>query len=267
MIKSFFSFIRLILLQKYLIGVMAKRELETQYVGSLLGFIWTFIQPIVMISVFWFVFSVGFRVQPTNNVPFVVWLAAGMASWLVFADIINGSAGVVVSHAHFIKKTLFPAEILPIIKLASCLITHFVFIIILLILIVFHDLPITLSFLQFLYYLFCMSVLALGLGFAVSAFNVFIRDISQMVVIALQLGFWTTPIFWDIHIMPPKVQTILKLNPMFYIVQGYRDSFIYSSPFWEHPYQTLYFWVVTLTIFSIGALIFRKLKPQFADVL
>jgi len=105
MIKSFFSFIRLILLQKYLIGVMAKRELETQYVGSLLGFIWTFIQPIVMISVFWFVFSVGFRVQPTNNVPFVVWLAAGMASWLVFADIINGSAGVVVSHAHFIKKS------------------------------------------------------------------------------------------------------------------------------------------------------------------
>ena len=112
-----------------------------------------------------------------------------------------------------------------------------------------------------------MSILALGLGFAVAAFNVFIRDINQVVGITLQFGFWATPIFWDIQIMPREVQKILKLNPMFYIVQGYRDSFIYSSPFWDHPYQTLYFWVVTLMIFSIGALIFKKLKPQFADVL
>lgn len=112
-----------------------------------------------------------------------------------------------------------------------------------------------------------MSILSLGLGFAVAAFNVFIRDISQVVFIVLQIGFWTTPIFWDINIMPPQIQMILKLNPMFYIVQGYRESFVYASPFWKHPYQTLYFWVVTLIIFSVGALIFKKLKPQFADVL
>ncbi len=221
---------------------MAKRELEAQYVGSLLGFIWTFIQPMVMIFVFWFVFSVGFRVQPTNDVPFVVWLTAGMAAWFVFADIINGSVVVVVSYSHFIKKTMFPVEILPVIKIVSCLITHLVFLVILIALIIIHKMPINLFFLQFLYYLFCMSVLALGLGFAVSAFNVFIRDINQIVVIILQLGFWTTPIMWDIQIMPPQVQTILKFNPMVYIVQGYRDSFIYSSPFWEHACQTLYFW-------------------------
>jgi lipopolysaccharide transport system permease protein/teichoic acid transport system permease protein len=246
---------------------MAKRELEAQYVGSLLGFIWTFIQPMVMIFVFWFVFSVGFRVQPTNNVPFVVWLAAGMASWFVFSDIINGSVGVIVSYSHFIKKTMFPVEILPVIKIVSCLITHLVFLVILVGLIIIQNMPVNFFFLQFSYYLFCMTVLALGLSFAVSAFNVFIRDVNQIVVIILQLGFWTTPIMWDIQIMPPQVQTILKLNPMYYIVQGYRDSFIYSSPFWEHTYQTLYFWVVTIIIFSIGALIFKKLKPQFADVL
>ena len=246
---------------------MAKRELEAQYVGSLLGFIWTFIQPMVMIFVFWFVFSVGFRVQPTNDVPFVVWLTAGMASWFVFSDIIIGSVGVVVSNSHFIKKTMFPVEILPVIKIVSCLITHLIFLLILVALIIIQKMPVNLFFLQFLYYLFCMAVLALGLGFAVSAFNVFIRDINQVVIIMLQLGFWTTPIMWDIGIMPSQVQTILKLNPMYYIVQGYRDSFIYSSPFWEHASQTLYFWVVTIIIFSIGALIFKKLKPQFADVL
>ena len=81
--------------------------MATQYVGSLLGFIWTFINPMVMIFVFWVVFSVGFRVQPANNVPFVVWLTAGMAAWFVFAEIVSGSAGTIVSNAHLIKKTLF----------------------------------------------------------------------------------------------------------------------------------------------------------------
>jgi lipopolysaccharide transport system permease protein/teichoic acid transport system permease protein len=110
-------------------------------------------------------------------------------------------------------------------------------------------------------------MLGLGLSFAVSALHVFIRDVGPIVSVALQVGFWATPIFWDVNIMPLKVQFIFKLNPMFYIIQGYRESFIYFHPFWTHPYQTLYFWIITSLVFVIGALIFKKLKPQFADVL
>ena len=80
---------------------MAKREVAAQYVDSLLGFIGTFINPIVMIIKFWIVFSVGFRVQPTKNVPFVVWLTASMLAWFVFADIVNGSAGVLIKFRLF----------------------------------------------------------------------------------------------------------------------------------------------------------------------
>ena len=246
---------------------MAKREVTNQYIGSLLGFIWTFINPVVMIFVFWVVFSIGFRVQPSNNVPFVVWLTAGMAAWFVFADIINGSSKVIVSNAHLIKKTLFHSQILPVIKIISCLITHSVFLFILIVLILLQKMPFSLYYVQFLYYLLCMCVLALGLGWTVSALNPFIRDIGQIVVVVLQMGFWATPIFWDINMMPHKIQMIFKLNPMFYIVQGYRESFIYFFPFWRHPYQTLYFWALAVTIFGSGALIFKKLKPQFADVL
>ena len=267
MIKSFFYFIRLIFSQKHLIVTMAKREVATQYVGSLLGFIWTFISPMVMIFVFWVVFSIGFRIKPTNDVPFVVWLTAGMAAWFVFADIVNGCTGAMVSNSHLIKKTLFHSQILPVIKIVSCLITHSVFLLLLVGLIAFHRLPFSLYYFQFLYYLLCMCVLSLGLGWALSALNVFMRDVGQIVAVVLQMGFWATPIFWDINMMPPNIQMILKLNPMFYIVQGYRDSFIYFSPFWKHPYQTMYFWAVALTIFVCGALIFKKLKSQFADVL
>jgi ABC-type polysaccharide/polyol phosphate export permease len=267
MLKSFFYFLRLIYLQRSLIASLARREVRTQYVGSLLGFVWTFINPMVMIFVFWVIFSVGFRIQPMNDVPFVVWLTAGMAAWFVFADIINGSVGVIVSNAHLIKKTLFHSQILPVVKMVSCLVTHSIFLILLVGLIIFLRASFSFYFLQFLYYLLCMCVLALGLSWAVSALNSFVRDIGQIVSVVMQMSFWATPIFWDLEIMPPKIQIILKLNPMFYIVQGYRESFIYFSPFWRHPYQTVYFWVVAVSIFALGALIFKRLKPHFADVL
>lgn len=267
MLKRFYYFLRLIFLQRYLIGSMAKREVAAQYVGSFLGFIWTFINPLVLILVLWVVFSVGFRVKPLNDVPFVAWLTAGMAAWFVFAEIVTGSSSVIVSHAHLIKKTLFYSQILPVVKIVSCLITHFVFLIVLLGLIAFNGLSFNFYFFQFFYYLLCLIILGLGIGWAVSALNVFIRDVGQIVGVIIQIGFWATPIFWDINIMPPKWQLVFKLNPMYYVVQGYRDSFIYFKPFWHHPYQTIYFWFVSSLLFVIGALIFQKLKPQFADVL
>ena len=246
---------------------MAKRDVANQYIGSLLGFVWTFIKPLVLIIIFWIVFSVGFKAQPHNNVPFVVWLTAGMAAWFVFADIVNGSAGVIVANSPLIKKTLFPSQILPVVTLVSCLITHSIFLIVLMGLIVFQGMPFSFYYFQFLYYLFCLVVLALGLSWAVSALHVFIRDVAQIVGVVIQVGFWATPVFWDISIMPPKLQLIFRLNPIFYIVQGYRESFIYFNPFWNHPVLTIYYWLVAAAIFGIGAFIFRKLKPQFVDVL
>jgi len=246
---------------------MAKREVVNQYIGSFLGFTWTFIQPVVMILVFWVVFSVGFKVQPKHDVPFVVWLTAGMAIWFVFADIINGSAGLILSHSHLIKKTLFHSQILPVVKIVSSIITHSVFVVVLLGLIIIQGMPFSFYYIQSLYYLFGMSVLALGISWIVSSLNVFLRDVGQIVAVVLQVGFWATPIFWDIQIMPKGFQTAIKLNPMFYIVQGYRESFIYFTPFWKHPFYTLYFWFAVLTVFFIGAIIFRKLKPHFSDVL
>ena len=267
MIKSLFSFIQLAFGQRSLILAMAKREVAAQNVGSLLGFIWTFIHPLVLIFVFWFVFSVGFKVKPMSDVPFVVWLTAGMAPWFLFSQIVTASVGTVIANANLIKKTVFPSEILPVVNVASTLVTHLVFLVLLFFLLVFQQISFSMYALQFIYYLFCLCVLTLGIGWIVSALNVFLRDIGQLVGGVIQVGFWATPIFWDIQIMPLKAQLILKLNPMFYIVQGYRDSFIYQRGFWHYPYLTLYFWTVTLFILVVGIVVFKRLKPQFADVL
>jgi lipopolysaccharide transport system permease protein len=190
-----------------------------------------------------------------------------MCSWFVFADIINSSVKIIVSNTHLIKKTLFPSQVLPVVKIVSSFIKHLIFLVVLVIFIIIHRMPFSIYYFQFLYYLFCMSVLALGFSWATSALNVFIRDVSHIIGVVMMLGFWGTPIVWDVNIMPPEIQRWLKLNPMYYIVQGYRESFIYFCPFWHHPYQTLYFWSVAIFLFLIGAMVFRKLKPQFADVL
>ena len=267
MIQKFFEFIKLIFVKRSLIISLAKRELASQYIGSLFGLFWTFINPLVTIFVFWVIFSVGFKVQPVNDVPFVVWLAAGMAIWFCFTDIINGSTGVVVKYSQLIKKTFFPASILPLVKAVSGLFTHAVFLLVLVGLIIFQGMPFNLYWLQFLYYLWCMLVFALGIGWLLAALQVFVRDTVHFVGVVLQLGFWATPIFWDLNIMPEKLQIIFKLNPMYYVVQGYRESFIYFEPFWHHPVQTLYFWAVALLMLVIGPVVFRSLRPQFADVL
>lgn len=265
--EKYLEFFKTIYQKRSLILSLAAREVRTQYVGSTLGVVWTFIPPLVLITVFWVVFSLGFKAIPRGNVPFVVWLTAGMTSWFVFADMLSGSTSSIISNVGLIKKTIFPAQILPIVKIISSLVTHAVFLIILVFLLVFQAMPLSFYYFQFLYYLFCLLVLALGLGWLFASLNVFVRDVAQAVGLILQVGFWATPIFWDIKMMPEKIQFFLKLNPMYYIVQGYRESFIYFIPFWKHPCQTIYFWGITFVLFFLGCFVFKKLQPQFADIL
>lgn len=267
-IKIIKNFILSIFHNRELIISLSKREVAAQYRGSLLGFVWTIITPLIMITIFWFIFSVGFKSQPMNDVPFVIWLTAGLSIWSFFSESIQSSTEVLIHNAQLIKKTLFQPQILPIVKILSSLFNHFIFLSILILLIVIQGLPISFYFLQSIYYLFCTAVLAISISWITSSLTVFIRDISKITAIILQVGFWATPIFWDIGIMDSeKIQQILKLNPMFYIVQGYRDSFIYSTPISAHIEETIIFWSITLILLIFGGFLFNKLKPHFADVL
>ena len=267
LVDGFVSFLLTLVQRRFLIMEMAKRDIATQHVGSMLGFFWTFINPLIMILILWVVFSVGFKAAPKGNVPFVVWLTAGMAIWNTFSEIINGSTNVIIGNAHLVKKVVFPLSILPVVKLVGSFITHSVFLLMLLALIMLYGMPFSIYWLQAFYYFGAMGVLALGVSWITSSVNIFARDTGQIVNVILQIGFWATPIFWDPGIMPEKVQFVLKLNPVFYIVQGYRESFIYFVPFWHHWQMTLYFWSVTLAVFALGATIFLRLRPHFADVL
>jgi homopolymeric O-antigen transport system permease protein len=265
--NGFYNFLLTILRRRFLIFEMAKRDIAKEHVGSMLGFFWTFINPLITIFILWVVFSVGFKAAPKGNVPFVVWLTAAMAIWNTFSEIIMGSTGSILNNSHLVKKVVFPLSILPVVKLVGSFITHAVFLLILIVMIVLYRMPFSIYWLQALYYFAAMSVLALGLSWIASSVNIFARDTAQIVNVILQFGFWGTPIFWDLGMMPAKVQFLLKFNPMFYIVQGYRESFIYFVPFWHHWQMTLYYWGVTAFVFALGAIVFLRLRPHFADVL
>lgn len=265
--KGFIEFIFILYRRRSLIFEMAKRDISSQHVGSLLGFFWTFVNPLITTFILWFVFSIGFKSAPKGNVPFVIWLTAAMAIWNTFTEIVSGSTAVILQNPHLVKKVVFPLSILPVVKLVASFITHLVFLFILIVLILLYKLPFSLYWLQALYYFAAMSVLGLGLGWITSSVNIFAKDTGQIVNVILQMGFWSTPIFWDPAIMPKEFQSFIKLNPMLYIVQGYRDSFIYFVPFWHHWQQTIYYWGVTGSVFVLGAIIFLRLRPHFADVL
>jgi len=253
--------------RRELILEMAKRDISAQYTGSFLGLIWAFVNPLAMIFILWLVFSIGFKAAPQGNVPFVVWLAAAIAIWNTFSEAVSSSTSALVNNSHLVKKVLFPLSILPLVKIVGSFVTHLVFLLVLVLLIICYGLPFSLFWFQALYYFLAMSVLALGVSWLTSSINVFARDTGQIVNVMLTFGFYLTPIIWDLHIMPERLRFLLKLNPMFYIVQGYRDSFLYSVPFWHHWQLTLYFWSATSIIFVIGAVIFLRLRPHFADVL
>jgi len=106
-----------------------------------------------------------------------------------------------------------------------------------------------------------------GLSWITSSLVIFVKDVGQVVTIILQFGFWLTPILWNVKMIPEKYQILMKLNPAYYLTEGYRNSFMYGIWFWEYPRWTFGFWIFTGVIFILGAIIFLKLRPHFADVL
>lgn len=266
--KSVLQLARELYQNRELIWSLAKNDFKTKYAGSYLGIIWAFIQPIVTILIYWFVFGFGLKAgSPIEGVPFIFWFMAGLIPWFFFQDSLMNSTNCMVEYSYLVKKVVFKISILPIIKILSSLFVHIVFLIVLLIIgVVYHFYP-TVMTIQLVYYSFCTFFLVLGISYATSAIVLFFKDLMQLIVIFLQIGMWMTPIMWSYTLIPEKYQWIAKLNPFYYIAEGYRDTLINHVWFWQRYFQTIYFWIIALAFFAGGAIIFKKLKPHFSDVL
>lgn len=247
---------------------LTRRDFTDRYTGSFLGLVWAFIEPLAMMCIMWAVFNYGFRAQGSSaGVPFIAYLFTGMTAYNFFQGTIGPSASSILGYSFLVKKIKFRIAILPIVKINSAIILHLIFLLILIPIIWISGVKPTIYWFQALYYMIALTFLMLGLSWFLSAVGVFIKDIAHIVQILLTFGFWMTPIFWNIEMIPEEYRIYLFLNPLLYIVQGYRDSFLYSTPFWEHPIFTLYYWGLSGTVFIVGIFVFKKLRPHFADVI
>lgn len=253
---------------------LAKNDFKSRYAGNFLGIIWAFIQPIVTVLVYWFVFQVAFPSRAVGadgmDIPFVLYLVAGIVPWFYFQDALVSGTNCFIEYSYLVKKVVFKISILPVVKLISAIFVHVFFVAFIILLYALCGYFPGIYLIQVIYYSFCMFVLVLGLVYMTSAIVIFFRDLGQIISIILQVGIWLTPIMWNINVIVdshPKLVQLLKFNPMYYIVSGYRDAFIEKVWFFQHWRYTLYFWIVTAVIFVIGTTIYKRLRIHFADVL
>ncbi len=266
-LKTIYTLFVDLLNSRKLIFELAKNDFKTKYSGSYFGVIWSFIQPVCTILVFWFVFQVGFRSNDIGNIPYILWFASGLIPWFFFSEAWNSATNSLTEYSFLVKKVVFKVHILPIVKVLSNLFVHIFFVVFLVCFFVIYGVKPSLYWLQIVYYSFSMIMLIISLSYITATLVVFFKDLGQIMNIILQFGMWLTPIMWQIDMIPEKFMWLFKLNPMYYVVQGYRDSMIYHLPFYNNIKQTLYFWFVVMVLMLIGGLLYRKLKPHFADVL
>ena len=265
------NLIREIIEKRKMILRLAGSDFRKRFVGSYFGIVWMFIQPIVTVLIFFFIFQLGMKsVPPVPGVPYVIWLIPGLVPWFFISESINGITNCLNEYSYLVKKLVFPVELLPVIKVCSCFMVHACFLVIMFAVFLIGGQTPLVTWVQVLYYSFAALILSLGIGFFTSSVYAFFKDMTQIVGICIQFGMWLAPImywegmFTDSH---PWMSPVFKMNPVYYIVAGYRDSMLTGNYFWERPLNTLYFWMVTLLIFYVGLKVFTKLRPHFSDVL
>lgn len=258
-----------ILKNRKLVIYLSKNDMKKKYAGSYLGVMWAFVQPVVQILIYWFVFEVGLRAAGANNHPFIVWIICGLIPWFFFSDALNSATTCFLEYSYLVKKVVFDIEILPIIKIISSFIVHLFFIVLLLIVLTIFGYFPSIFAVQIIYYTICLVLLIIALSYITACLNVFFPDLAQIVQVGLQVGIWMTPIMWNFEMLAGQwFSFIFKLNPLFYIVQGYRSALLEGQWFWQTNLTlTLYFWGFVIFFLFVGSKVFKKLKPHFSDSL
>jgi len=248
------------------IWAMAKHDMASRYVGTIGGVFWAVLHPALTVLIYWFVFAVGFKAQGPAGMPFILYFISGLVPWIFFSEVLLSSTNAVTANSSLIKKTFFPSEVLPLVHFVSSSFSHLVLLFILFILAWSYGYGPRFTVIQLIYYYGALGCFLLGLSWLVGSLQVFHRDLGQAISAVLNLWFWLTPVVWSPELIPPKFRVILELNPIYYVVDGYR-SLMTGVPFWQHWLEALYFWSVTGPVLLLGAYVFRRLKPDFADVL
>lgn len=257
----------------YLIRRLSLYELKSKNKNNYLGMAWEVINPVIQILIYWFVFGsirqrADIEVAPGKDVPFILWLICGFILWVFFyQSTIQGSKSI-YTRLRMLSKMNFPMSVIPNIVIFSQFYIHLVLLLIALIIFQLSGYFVTIYIIQIVYFMFATFCLVFSLSLITSTLSTIIRDVHMFLNSTLRMLLYLSPILWQMTILDEKIQFILKLNPLYYLIEGYRAAFFgvdwYFVVHWKY---TLYFWGIVIILFFIGASLHMKFRKHFIDYL
>jgi len=257
----------------YLIRRLSLYELKSNNKNNYLGMAWEIINPGIQILIYWFVFGSirqrpDLEVAPGMDVPFILWLICGFILWVFFyQSTIQGSKSI-YTRLRMLSKMNFPMSVIPNIVIFSQFYIHMALLLIALIIFQLSGYFISIYFIQLVYFIFATFCLVFSFSLITSTLSTIIRDVHMFLNSTLRMLLYLSPILWQMTILDEKIQFILKLNPLYYLIEGYRAAFFgvdwYFVVHWKY---TLYFWGIVIILFFIGASLHMKFRKHFIDYL
>jgi lipopolysaccharide transport system permease protein len=267
---SFKALIRSLWNNRHLIMQMTRREVVGRYKGSAMGLLWSFLTPVFMLVVYTFVFSVVFKARwgvdgNESKTQFAIVLFVGMIVHSLFAEVLNRAPFLILSNVNYVKKVIFPLEILPFIIMGAALFHSLVSLVVLLIAFVIFN-----SYLQWTVIftplvLLPLVILTLGFAWVLASIGVFLRDVGQTIGIVTTVMMFLSPVFFPITSMPEAYRPLIMANPLTFIIEQSREVLI-----WGHPPNWTGLGIYTLAAIAVawsGYAWFQKTRKGFADVL
>ncbi|TGL90223.1 ABC transporter permease [Leptospira congkakensis] len=252
-----------------LIIQMTRREILIRYKGSFLGLIWAIVNPMIMLGIYTLIFGVIFRAdwggRMGNNSDFAFTLFVGLTVYQLFSEALIKSPMLIVNNANFVKKVIFPLEILPFVSLLASLFQMFINLLILIGYLVFFKKVFFVSMIFFPIIIIPHILFTLGVSYFFSSISVFIRDANQIVTYIATLVLYVTPIFYPLSAVPEKLRYLTLLNPISYVVEEARNSVVFGLTPQFLPLAV--YAVISVIILALGYYFFQRTKPLFADVL
>ena len=254
---------------KQQIGKLAKADLVKTYRGSALGWAWAIVKPAVTIFVYWFAFSIGLRVSKTvGDFPFFLWLVAGVVPWFYMSDMLVQGTQAIRKYSYLVTKMKFPVATIPTFVSLSKLIVHAVLMVLVIAIFWAFGYPPDLYTLQIFFYLILMFAFFTAWALFASLLAAISKDFANLVKSFVTALFWLSGIMWNVHdIGIPWIQKVLMFNPITFLIDGYRNCFVYKTWFFEEPIKLLCFGIVLVVMILLSLWAYHKLRKEIADVL
>lgn len=249
---------------------LAKADLIKTYRGAALGWAWAIIKPAVTIFVYWFTFQIGLRgSSEVEGFPFFLWLISGVIPWFYMSDMITGGTECIRKYSYLVTKMKFPISTIPTFFSISKFMVHLALMLIMIaIFIIMGYLP-DIYLIQLPIYMLFSFVFFTAFSLFASLLACMSKDFANLVKSLVTAVFWLSGVIWNINTMKdiPWLKMLLKVNPVTYLVEGYRNCFIHKTWIWESPKTLTAFLVILLVLIIISIWTYRRLRKEIPDVL